>query len=116
MPGGDRDPGEHADLVRDLVAQHGVPDVEVDPAEVLPVGVGHLRADRDATAGGLLAHPAHRRLVARVVAAGDVRAGHDPSSPSSSVTPSPRSALRSTTRSPDCPRALATARFCPIVG
>ena len=47
------------------------------PAEVLPVVVGHLRADRHAELGGPLAHRPHDRGVAGVVAAGHVGAGHD---------------------------------------
>ena len=72
-----RDRGERPDLVGHLLAEHVGGDVAGDPAEVLPVVVGDLRPDRDTALGGLLAHRAHDLVVARVVAAGHVGAGHD---------------------------------------
>jgi len=67
---------QETDLVRDLVPEHVEGNIHRHPAEVLPVGVGHLRPDRDSASYRLLAGRAHDRLVTGVVATRHVRAGH----------------------------------------
>ena len=72
-----RDLGQRAHLVGHLLGQQVRGHVPGHPAEVLPVGVGHLRTHRHAQPGRLGAHAAHGHGGAGVVAAGDVRAGHE---------------------------------------
>ena len=75
-PLGPGDLGQRADLLGHLVGQQPRLDVARHPAEVLPVGVRHLRTQRHPTPYGLGADRLHGRPGAGVEAARHVGTGH----------------------------------------
>ena len=64
-------------LFGEVADQVGVPDLDVGPAEVLPVAVRRLGSHLHVVRDRQLAHRPHRRLVPRMEAAGDVGLRHE---------------------------------------